>query len=297
MNDELKEINESDMAESVAGIDSDADNSQMQVPASISGASQDISDIIDSDRATLVTLCIDSSGSMGQYATSIIKFFRDLFVPKLSNSSEADSLAFHLMTFSDVLKSSGFRHIDDLPYDQYRTDGNTALYDAIVVSVNSHLGYLENLKRNHLNPKSIYILMTDGQNTTSIEANQSSAKKAIERLKKKEHDMAYFAFGTSASNEAQDLGIPQEKIYPIDNLDREKLGQIFGVISRSIVATSSGARKSGDDFIDNGSGLQSLAQQNGASGAGQDAFSNQNAFNEDNLNNDFEKDDDDFAAI
>ena len=275
---EFTEVPSNEIKDTVEGLEEDKQFDTISATAEQN--SQDLDDIISSDRCTLVTIVLDASGSMSSYSDTVIKVFRDLLVPTVSKSSEVDSIMFNLTTFDEKISTSGFCHVSTIPYDQYRADGGTALYDAICYAVRNHIAYLDNLKKQNYTCRSVVIIMTDGENNQTIEATQDSAIKAIDRLKKVEDQIVYIGFGPDAIREANDLGIPQNQIHRVDTINDQVIKNIFQIISKSIIATSSGAASKTDDFLGE-------IDTNGNITSGLDAFSQQNGLNSDNEENPF----------
>lgn len=264
----------------VEGLDND--ESFDKITATTENNSQELDDIISSDKCTLVTIVLDASGSMSSYSDTVIKVFRDQLVPTVSKSSEVDSIMFNLITFDEKISTSGFCHVSTIPYDQYRADGGTALYDAICYATRNHIAYLDNLKKQNYTTRSVVIIMTDGDNNQTIEATQESAIKAIDRLKKVEDQIVYIGFGADAVREANDLGIPQQQIHRVDAINDQVIKNIFQIISKSIIATSSGAAGKKDDFLGEIDTNGNIKDNNSL-----DAFSQNNGLSEDNNNNPF----------
>ena len=264
--DRLSEVNQKELKVAIEGLDEDEDSLQLSQGASkLTG---DVEDTIDSDTGTVVTIALDMSSSMSQWATTIQKMFENQLIPRIKNSSSADSIAFQLCTFDSSVFTSGYVKVDEIPYQGYSPDGMTALYDAILITVNNHIAYTNTLRANQLNPKSIYILMTDGQNTEQIEATQNHARNAIMRIVKREETIAYIAFGSDAAREAVALGIPQSQIHEIQNVTNDTFKHIFNIVSKSIIAKSQG-NTNVDSILSDISG-------NGGGSNASDAFSNNN---------------------
>lgn len=236
--DRLSQVNNNELQKAIEGLDEDEDT--IKLSAGANKLTGDVDELIDSDTGTVVTIALDMSSSMGQWATTIQKMFKNQLVPRIKNSSSADSIVFQLCTFDEEVFVSGYKKVDEIPYQGYSPEGCTALYDAILITVNNHIAYINTLRANQLNPKAIYILMTDGMNTHQIEATQNHAKNAIMKLVKKEETIAYIAFGDEASREAVALGIPQNQIHEIQNVTEDTFKHIFNIVSKSIIAKSQG---------------------------------------------------------
>lgn len=265
--DRLSQVNDNELKKAIEGLDEDEE--AIKLSAGANKLTDEVENLIDSDKATVVTIALDMSSSMGQWAPTIQKMFKNQLIPRIENSSEADSIVFQLCTFDSEVFTSGYVKVDEIPYQGYSPDGCTALYDAILMTVNNHIAYINTLKANQLNPKAIYILMTDGENTEQIEATQDHARKAIMKLVAKEETIAYIAFGSNAASEAVALGIPRNQIHEIQNVTEDTFKHIFQIVSKSIIAKSQGNRDV-DNILSDMSGTGS-----GGSSAN-DAFSQNN---------------------
>jgi uncharacterized protein with von Willebrand factor type A (vWA) domain len=125
---------------------------------------------------THIYFLLDSSGSMSTMKEKIICSMNEFLIQQCENSNCFVSL----YTFSENLELiSNKIHIQKVSYmteDNYITKGSTALYDAIG-------NLLQNITLTC--EKNVVIILTDGEENSSMEFTRSEVQKLIESFKDK----------------------------------------------------------------------------------------------------------------
>lgn len=134
---------------------------------------------------TLVTMAIDRTGSVTDFADQLLDMVKTI-VGACKKNPRAENLMLRLVTFAtDVTEVHGFIPINQINPDDYKgiqCRGNTALRDAIYSSVGATLTYAKNLMNQDFGVNGVVYVVTDGDdNASSMSAKQISnlLKKAV----------------------------------------------------------------------------------------------------------------------
>ena len=129
----------------------------------------------------LVNFILDRSGSMETCQTQTISGFNEYLQDLKKNSPDSE---FTLTLFNtEILKlyiKKPIKEVKLLNKDSYNPNGSTALYDAVVETVEKVCEELEDKDK----PKSLVVIMTDGEENSSKEHNEKCLKDLIEKLQK-----------------------------------------------------------------------------------------------------------------
>jgi uncharacterized protein YegL len=201
---------------------------------------------IENEQQFLFGLGLDCSSSMGPYEAVMPDCIKS-FKAELMGSKQADEILVSLTKFGEFDSSvvtTGFQLVDDVP-DDYQATGCTPLYDAIVVMQQQIYdgkggGYLEQLQRAGIKPRGCVVVFSDGEEYGSQRYRASDTKAAIALLKANEITVAWVAFGASARDEAERLGVSPQNIRDFDD-DESNLRRIFGLLSKSAISASKSA--------------------------------------------------------
>ena len=206
---------------------------------------------IEVERPTLIGYIIDKSASMSDHETDMedaIQLVKDTIL----GSKEADEMRISVTQFADTVKTTGYQEIENIDV-QYTADGwSTKLFDAIVgcqkaLYAGDGSGYMEKLKANGNRPKAVIFIFTDGYDNDSSHS-KSDARRAIEFLQKNEIPVGFIEFGSDAHGIAQELGIYEQNIKPI-NADKSELRKIMMATSKSAISASKSANVTASDSL------------------------------------------------
>lgn len=130
---------------------------------------------------TMISVILDSSGSMYSLAADSIKNFNTFLSEQKAAPEEA---AFTLCTFNtdyslvhDFVKLA---HVPELNNKVYKPQGSTALLDALGATINSVGAKLAALSEDERPSKVIFLIITDGQENASKLFNKAQIKSMIE---------------------------------------------------------------------------------------------------------------------
>lgn len=192
---------------------------------------------LNSSRQTVVLCLIDSSGSMRYYVRAMEQAL-ERFKENLMKSPEHDEIIVNIVPFTHYIRDNEFTTIENMPTD-YRAEGGTALYDAIVYGRERLNSYLEELRTGGITAKGIMVVFSDGYDENSTKYTEVEATKAIEALQSRDDGniVGFVSFGDEARGIAEELHVRKENIWNTD-ATFENLFECFEVISNSVSTVS-----------------------------------------------------------
>lgn len=199
-------------------------------------------------------IVIDTSSSVVSYAKELNSAFNE-FITRMQKSHAAPSLFVSLVEFnSDVKVTHGFRPVTELkPIDlTSRIGGYTALYKACKVSLENALNYRQDLEKAGVNCKTLFFVITDGEDNASGGVVAADVKTIIQNLQKEERNIFSFEsilFGvgndSSFENAQKDMGIAHlAKV----GTTADEIRKMINFISSSVTSVSSGQGFSAPNF-------------------------------------------------
>lgn len=210
-------------------------------------------DINDVSETINIVVVIDTSGSVFSYASELSKAFNE-FIARMQKSHAAPQLFISIIEFnSKVTVTSGFRPIGEIqPIDLGpRVNGMTALYDACKQGLKNALDYRQDLENAGINCKTLFFVMTDGEDNQSS-SNPSEVKNMIDNLLKEERNFfsfesILFGIGDEAKFEPaqKDMGI---KYLAKVGTTADEIRKMINFISSSVTSVSSGQGFSAPNF-------------------------------------------------
>lgn len=128
-------------------------------------------DDLEASAFTLVTIVLDVSGSTENFRQEMTNCLKEI-IRSCQRSERVDNLLIRLVTFGDdVTEIHGFKSFADCNLDDYnnvlRTNGMTALYDAVINSVQASTLYGEQLVDTGCDCNAVVFVVTDGANNAS----------------------------------------------------------------------------------------------------------------------------------
>jgi hypothetical protein len=154
-------------------------------------------------KEVLVNFILDKSGSMETIKDSTISGFNE-YIQTLKK--DKNNYNFTLTLFDTNIetpfKNKAIKDIKELTRETYNPNGNTSLYDAVCSTIKS--------VKESKNQKIVTIIMTDGQENSSREYNQTHMKELIkEKESKGNWSFVYLGANQDSYLMAQSFGIPQ----------------------------------------------------------------------------------------
>lgn len=201
---------------------------------------------------TLVTLVIDASASVFQFAAQLEQCIKTVF-KSCDKSPRKDNLMFRVTQFSSSLKElHGFKLLSSIKEDDYTgilsIGGSTALFDAVDESVNATGTYGKQLTSMDYLVNGIVIIATDGENNCGNILDANHIKKSIESVRQSECLESLKTVLIGVTNDDNSLNSYLSTIKDDGGLDQYvsigkatpgKLAKLADFISQSISSTSS----------------------------------------------------------
>lgn len=204
-------------------------------------------DDIDSEDVTLVTVIIDASSSMHDYAGDVLKQYKEQFLDPLRGAKNADSILVSVWVFSsgvgdNVRLVHGYTPVpdcQDLTTADYSPDGMTPLRDAVMKGITGLVNYGQTLRDHGTRTKSIVIVMSDGWENASNVSRTKVTRLSEDVLRSQEFVLSLIYFGDESDGDkaAKDIGFPPHHRLT-SSLDASGIRRVFGTISASVISTS-----------------------------------------------------------
>lgn len=157
---------------------------------------------------TEIVFVLDRSGSMGGLETDTIGGFNSLLQKQL----DAPGIAIlSTVLFDHEVSWLHFRHpiqhIQPLSNQDYQVRGSTSLLDAIGTTVSTLSNKQGTVAAEHRPHKTLCIIITDGQENSSIEYSLSQIRTLIEVKKAQNWEFLFLGANIDAIKEASKFGI------------------------------------------------------------------------------------------
>lgn len=230
---------------------------EVKLPASHYGYTKVQTSKLGADNYTLVTLAVDESGSVGDFASEIEKCVKEA-VNGCRFSPRADNLLLRTVAFASRMREHhGFKLLQDCnetDYDNFyqdngkaNTGATTALYDTCenVVAAMNDMG--EKLTSEDYNVNGIFIIITDGcdnESSLTVKDVQKRLKEAKE--KEKMESLLSILVAVNVKEDAvlkileafkDKAGITQ--FVNLGDASSKKLAKLAAFISKSVTSQSS----------------------------------------------------------
>lgn len=211
----------------------------------IAGAAGRAMEEIVATEVTLVTVLLDESSSIG-YAgleKTVVSGYNALLDGFLL-TRELDSIMVALWTFNDaprvVHSYVPVAEAERLTRKKYRPKGGTALYDTWCRALAANLAYAQQLKASGTPCRSVIVLITDGEDTSSGAPVASCVPLTEDLLRSEEYAFGFVGVGDDALFRpiARAMGLPEGAIASSDEATPERLRQMFQLVSRSAIRAS-----------------------------------------------------------
>ncbi len=202
---------------------------------------------IDSEEVTLVTVIIDASSSMLDFASDVLTQYKDQFLDPLRGAKNAESILVSVWVFSTggmdkVRLVHGYTPVpecQDLTSADYSPNGMTPLRDAVMKGVTGLVNYGQTLRDNGTRTKSIALVLSDGWENASRVSGVKVKRLSEDVLRAQEFVLSYIYFGDQADGDkaAKDIGFPPHHRLT-ENLDASGIRRALGTVSASVISTS-----------------------------------------------------------
>jgi uncharacterized protein YegL len=218
-------------------------------------AGRDLEDIHSTD-VTLVTVLLDASSSIG--ARNLEQSVRDGYnqlLDALATSRERESLLVALWTFHDqaTVVHAYVPVVEAAALDAatYRSAGSTRLYDTWCDALAANIAYAQQLREGGTPTKSIVVVITDGEDTSSQRSPADCARLARDLLASEQFVLAFVGVGSDVDFRAvaRSMGVPSSCIEVQNNTNPAALRQTFRLVSQSAIRVSQSVIGAGTGFF------------------------------------------------
>jgi len=128
---------------------------------------------LEASEYTLVTILVDISGSVTNFADDLLKMVKTA-ISACKKNSRAENILVRVGTFAEGLyEVHGFIPLNSINPDDYlslRCGGGTALFDAAYSSIGATVAYSKSLVDQYYSVNSVVYIITDGRNTDSVKS-------------------------------------------------------------------------------------------------------------------------------
>jgi uncharacterized protein YegL len=199
-------------------------------------------DDLNTDDVTLLTILVDSSGSMGGVRAEVVDAFNQM-CRALSDSKAKDSILMSAWTFNDkpklLFSYTPIDSVKDLTATQYHPDGATSLYDAVMDGFTGIIGYGQDLRNNGIRTRCIVVVISDGADNSSGHTASAVKTVAQDLIRQEFYTLAFVGLGdpNTFKQIAGEMGF--NETLTIGNTASE-IRRALNMISGSVIKTSQG---------------------------------------------------------
>ncbi len=218
-----------------------------------------------SSKFTLVTLCVDTSGSISEFQKTIEQLVAEVVLACKKNPA-SDSLMLRVVSFDSVVNEThGFKLIGSVNPDDYSgkfgCGGRTALHDAMANAIESAVEYGKALAGSFYMANAITFVITDGQENESriakdpaVVARANAAATSGESLDSSELILMGLSaepkFGAYLSRVEKECGCSKSMVIGTfsvggPDVNAGKIAKLVGFISNSVSSTAQQCGKGG----------------------------------------------------
>lgn len=209
-------------------------------------AGMDVEEVQASD-VTLITVLVDHSSSIG--CSSLEPAVREGYnalLEAFSGSRQKDSIMVASWLFNDrsTVMHSYVPVGDATRLDgwNYRSSGGTSLYDTWLDALGANVAYAQRLRDGGTPCRSIVVVLTDGEDTTSTRRDADCARVAKDLLASEQFILAFVGVGSESDFKqvARRMGIPAKCVLVEKSATPKGLRQAFQMVSQSALSASQG---------------------------------------------------------
>jgi len=197
---------------------------------------------------TLVTIVVDISGSVHDYASDLLKAVKAI-VEACKKSPRSENLLVRLVTFNHDLKElHGFKLLNLInpnDYKDFYCGGTTALFDSVYESISATITYSKSLVDKDFNCNGCIYIITDGEDIGSRIATKNMIKDKLSESTNSEviESLITVLIGINTNsckmfleNFKNDSNLTQ--FVDVGEASAQKLAKLAAFVSKSISSTS-----------------------------------------------------------
>ncbi len=205
---------------------------------------------LDAADATLVSVVLDMSSSMGSVQAAVIDAYGAM-LDALAGAKAASGILVSTWAFADQAQLlSSYEQVGRKPRLDavtYKPDGMTALYDAVLGAMTGLVAYGEALWQSGVPTRRVLVVMTDGGDNAS-KASAADVRSAARALGSQEaYTLACAGFGGGdLAQMAKDLGFPS---VIAAGASEAEIRRVFRQVSAGVLRASKGVSSLGAGFF------------------------------------------------
>ena len=194
-------------------------------------------------------VALDVSPSIRPFQDNMNTALRDVFMQELKNSHRKDDIVIKGITFNESVEhKSGFMPITSLADDYLEVEGTghaTALYDAVLESLNHVKEYRIDLEDQGIDVRTSITIITDGRDNASSPDAAGKIKSFVNDLRANEAWASSFTITMIGVGDevyfkeaCVDMGLDPAKCLVTIGATAKEIRQIMGVVSQSVSSSS-----------------------------------------------------------
>jgi len=184
--------------------------------------------------ATEIVMLIDASASMSHLQDTTIKSVNQFIDEQRSAPGDANIRLVQFNAVSKVMSDGSLNWITPINVGSYRPSGTTALADAVCMEIDLLGKKLASMKESDRPDKVVFVIITDGQENSSVGFDMEQASERIKHQQSKYNwKFLYLAAGVDAFHQGKDLGLTRDKIVAY-NSNIQSSQAMYGTLSTSI---------------------------------------------------------------
>ena len=211
---------------------------------------------LDASEVTLVTVMVDVSSSIFSYGLDgAVCTAQNTLLEQLREAPDADALLVSLWLFDcqQRVVHSYVPAADAVALDatNYTGGGATSLYDTWIDGLMANVAYAEQLRAGGTPCRSLAIVITDGEDTTSRKKAGHCARLTRDLLASERFTLAFVGVGKVVDFRkiARSMGLPDDCVAVDTNPTSESLERLLRQVSMAAVQLSMGTVQPGQGFF------------------------------------------------
>jgi uncharacterized protein YegL len=168
-----------------------------------------------------INCIIDMSGSMESIIKKARKGFNKFLNEQKESNNQIDfSLLFFDTEFYMPYKNVDIKEVKEVNKETYYAKGGTSLLDAIGFSIDSYLDQLGNTPKNERSDKTLFVILTDGEENSSKVYHRELIKRMIIEMRDGYNtSFIYLGANQDACFEAESMGMSSSNAFNYDASD------------------------------------------------------------------------------
>lgn len=216
----------------------------IKIPGSSFNFSSIKVDRLGSSEYTLVTIVMDTSGSISSFQNSLVTMLNSI-IDACKKSPRAENLLIRVLAFDDKVREiHGFiplQNIIQYQQNDLNCGGSTALYDATYSAVTATAIFGESLVDQDYDVNAVIYICTDGEDNVSSFAPAKIATE-IDKMRKAEKieslTTVLIGMGGARGLDTFKQGAGLTQIIDMGDITPGKLARLAGFVSKSISSSS-----------------------------------------------------------